>query len=249
MKCVGWKLTTDPWPVGTASLESVSEAEDWATSNLSSVELLPAAAANGLEVPCLPRAASFVALWATLRCSIREVGCVIAASWREDSDRQLPGSSEVVGLAQVAPLPKVPCACTPGAGSQVAKSRPLRHQATWTVPVILAPQCAGSGGMAFFVFRVKFNYTHPVRGNQEPPRTPGRGHPPDTTGNPCPTESRRYRPRTGPKAGPEPGPRPDRIPRAPDPNPTTPSEGKPSTISPVSRTDVPRYVGTWHVGI
>ena len=179
----------------------------------------------------------------------REVGCVIAASWREDSDRQLPGSSEVVGLAQVAPLPKVPCACTPGAGSQVAKSRPLRHQATWTDLVILAPQCAGSGGMAFFVFHVKFNYTNPVRGNQEPPRTPGRGHPPDTTGNPCPTESRRYRPRTGPKAGPEPGPRPDRIPRAPDPNPTTPSEGKPSTISPVSRTDVPRYVGTWHVGI
>ena len=146
MECV--PLSTDPWPVEPASMESVSEAEDWATPILSSVELLPAAAVTGFRVPCLPRTTSFVALWATLRFSLREVGCVIAANWREGSDRQSPGSSEseVGGLAQVAPLPKVPCACTPGTGSQVAKSRvaPCVAKPRGRSPVILAPHVPGT---------------------------------------------------------------------------------------------------------
>jgi len=84
MECV--PLSTDPWPVEPASMESVSEAEDWATSILSSVELLPAATAAGFRVPCLPHTASFVALWATLRFSLCEVGCVIDIESKDNSE-------------------------------------------------------------------------------------------------------------------------------------------------------------------
>ena len=154
--------STDPWSVEPASVESVSEAEDWAASILWSADLLPAATATGFEVPCLPRTASFVALWATLR--------LLHTRGRLSHSRKLArrfgspvGSSEVVRLVQVASLPKVPC--TPITGSQVAKSRvPLCHQATWTVPGDFSTPCAGYGGpWHFSSFMKKITYTYLAR--------------------------------------------------------------------------------------
>ena len=88
---------------------------------------------------------------------LRDKGSPVAANWWWGTDCH-PWLSVGVLVAQVALLPRMPCAGTPCSGLQVAK--PHVSKSRGRSPEILAPLVPGTRGHAYFRLPWKLFYTH-----------------------------------------------------------------------------------------